>query len=975
MRLMEGRLTATDPRLAALPSPVFVGRERELELLVEAATSAPSVVIIEGEAGIGKTRLVGELLGSTALTAHRMLAGRCHRLREPFLLGPFVEALRSIARDPPFAQLSPVVGALGPLIPELAVHLPARPEPFEDAGAERYRVFRGVLELLGALGETVLVLEDLHWADAGTVELIEFLVSQPPDGLCLVLTYRRTDIDPASAILGLASRPPSESLKGIIGLRALSAEEVRMLAASMLSVDVVSEEFGRLVHEQTAGNPFAAEQVVRLLAVRGDLVPPRARSDATPRPSGFEVPPAVRDAVLQRVALLSADGRLVVEAAAVLELTAGEELIRRVARLAPVRAGNGLCEALSAGILRDSGEVGYDFCHVLARQSVYDALPSPRRRRLHLRAAWALEAAGASLPLAQLAHHFEQAGKVRRWLYYAEQAAAACASVGEDQDAARLLGRGLSVPKLPSAARIRMAVKLGEAALFSRIPRPAIGILHGILADGSLAPGIRGELRFYLAWLLLLDASEPGSAYPQFVKAAGELRRRPGLAARVMATLATASAAAGDVSQAVGWLDQAVDAAARQSNHVVSTEVLGKRASVLLTLGDPSGWRAVDDVPWNASSNSHKLELVRVCKYLADSACSLGHYERAESFLNRADGIRRELGHGRFGVGLATVRTQLEWSMGRWDGLAARARALIEASPDAPLWSGVGELILASLQRSQGPLHEAEQGFDSLLGALPEGAGPLLFAKAASGLAMIYLARGESDAAREVVEIAVRGIPEGAWMQAHSVVPVAVDALLACGGLGQARGLAEQLARELRGRDAPAARAALAQSRGALAEAAGSHQVAARHFARAERGWVKLPSPYEAARARERRGQTLLAAGEKSGIDCLLDALQSFQDLSASWDAARVSAALRANKVALPYPWRGGPRGYGRELSPREVEVVRLVCAGNTNREIARELFLSPRTVDGHVTSVLWKLWLRSRTELARTWTDAPAHA
>lgn len=136
-------------------------------------------------------------------------------------------------------------------------------------------------------------------------------------------------------------------------------------------------------------------------------------------------------------------------------------------------------------------------------------------------------------------------------------------------------------------------------------------------------------------------------------------------------------------------------------------------------------------------------------------------------------------------------------------------------------------------------------------------------------------------------------------------------------------------------------------------------------FARAERAWRRLPNPYEEARARTRRGRNLLVHGDQAGASVLLGALADFEALGASGDGAGVRAILRHHGVPLPYPWRGGRRSYGDQLSPREAQVARLASAGRTNREIADALFLSPRTVEGHLSSARRKLGAGSRKELA----------
>lgn len=176
-------------------SAVLVGRETELAVLRDAVSNPPALVTLVGEAGIGKSRLVRELLEENPGDGC-LLLGRCHQVRDPFPLGPVVEALRAVAGDVPARSLSPLVGALRPLLPELSRCLPDEPAPLADPRAQRHRTFRALRELLDALSATVCVLEDLHWADGETLEFLSFLLSEPPRQLALVLTYRSEELDP-----------------------------------------------------------------------------------------------------------------------------------------------------------------------------------------------------------------------------------------------------------------------------------------------------------------------------------------------------------------------------------------------------------------------------------------------------------------------------------------------------------------------------------------------------------------------------------------------------------------------------------------------------------------------------------------------------------------------------------------------------------------------------------------------------------
>lgn len=954
-----------EPReLRRLSSPVLVGRDHEFGLLVAAVARPPAVVIVEGEAGIGKTRLVTEVLTDPALGGYRVLVGQCHRLHEPFLLGPLIEALATVSPESPLVPLSPVVGALRPFLPELADRLPPSPEPLGDPGAERHRLFRAVLELLRALGPAVLVVEDLHWADAGAIEFLEFLVCRLPSELAVLLTYRREELKPAAFVLGLTSRVGEATCTASVCLPPLDPADVLKVTQQTLQTGDVCERLVDRLHQLTGGNPFALEEFIRLLYARDQLfIGPDG--GMTAQLDTFAVPPALRDSILQRAGLLRRDVCLMMQAAAVLELPAQADLLTKVAGLSLARSTTGLSGALSSGLVREVKPGIYALCHALAGRAVYEALPTPERRMMHLRAARALEARGDPLPLAQLAHHFERAGRVRKWVLYAERASDASAAMGDDRTAAALLSRALSASELPSATRTRMTLKLGAAALFGRVPQSGIPHLEQALAERSLPSGVRGEIRFCLARLMYL-AGDGSPAYHQMTRAAEELRRRPGLAARAMANLASVLPVGCDVNKRLLWADNALQASTRQDDPVVTTDVLGSHAAVLLEFGDPDGWRAVEQIPWDdARSIEESLELVRACKYLANATLVLGHYDRAHYFLERAESIRRELGHGRFGIGLATVKAHLEWRTGRWDGLEARARALAECSTDAAAMSGRSELIGAWLRLSRGDLEAAERGFSSVLRVLRGTRDGLHLASAAGGLARIHLARGDAQAAGDAVALGL-GAPGGAapWTWTYPLAPAAVEALVTRGALAEARALTVRIERGLRGRDAPAALAALVVCDGILAEGEDRPDIAAARFDEAETAWRGLPCPYEAAQVLERRGRCLLDGGKATGGDCLLDALGAFDRLGASWDAARTKATLRAYKVPFPHPWRGGRKGYGQALSPREQQVASLAAIGRTNREIAEALFISARTVENHVASAMRKQAVGSRREL-----------
>jgi DNA-binding CsgD family transcriptional regulator len=939
-----------------LTSPVLVGRERELALLVEAATRPPSLVVLEGEAGVGKTRLVEELLARPELAGRARYEGRCQQLGEPFPLGPIVEALRgaSLAQG----ALSPVAGALRPLLPELADRLPPSPDPLGDRRAERHRLFRAMRELLGALGPSVLVLEDLHWDDGSTVELLSFLASQLPADLTLVCTYRREDLAPGSLLLGLAGRLPREVQGVQVSLLPLGKDEVRELVRKILDAQDVSDEFADHLLEDSGGLPFAVEEILRLLRDRDDVV--RQRGMWVRREiEQIGVPLALRDAILERLRRLDPQAQRLVEAASVLGTPSAEDVLLAVADLDDGSADRPLGEALSSALLLEVSEGRYGFRHMLARQAVAEAIPTPARRRLHVRAATALETA-LPTPHAGLAHHYREAGKTDEWIAHAEAAADRAESLEDDATAYRFLKEAVCVPGLPTTTRARLALKLAANARRILALEEAIGILRPLLEDEALPPGTRGELRLWLS-KLLISAGEHPEAGSEATRATEELSHRPALAASAMLCVAVPWGTEGSLEERLDWLDRAEEAAARSRNRVVTISVSAHRATFLLQTGDPRGWAAVDEIPAPRPVESEVD--VAGCAYvnLADAALQLGYVRRANEFIAEGRRLLDEIGHSEAVLAFRINELHMDWLVGDWTDLESNIRGFLEDCEDAAKLRAIAEAVLGLLLLARGKVRAGVRK----LGRLTEDfkGEPDVLTWVSGGLARLRLAEGRTDAAVEEAACGLAAVErEGVWAWATDVAPVAAEALLKAGRPAEAEDLAQRFALGLEGRDAPAASAALGVCRALLAEQAGEGESAARRYLSAAAGWEALPRPYDAARAREGAGRCLLACDTERGRQRLVEAMDAFRALGASWDATRVRRTLQEHG-AIP-PHRSGRKSYGDELSPREAEVARLAGEGLTNREIAGALFVAPKTVEQHLTAAMRKLGVKTRTDL-----------
>ncbi|MEU8266821.1 AAA family ATPase [Sphaerisporangium sp. NPDC049002] len=935
--------------MSMVPSPALVGRAPELRALIDAMTRPPAMVLVEGEAGIGKTRLVRAALGRVPSGDRAVLLGYCHQIREPFPYGPVFEALRDIRGRLPAPQaLNPVTGALRGYLPELADALPPSPQPLEDPRAERHRVFRAIRALLAAVGPAVLVIEDLHWADDGTRDLLRFLSGQPPEGLAIVATYRRENLGTARSPLGLAYRHQPDTTTVVVPLAPLDVSDVGSLAGALLDRSDLSSGFVARLHERTAGIPFVVEEVVRSL-------PDAEEPDALDRAG---VPLLLREAMAERMAGLSSAAVGAVQAAAVLRLPAGEQLITAVGGHSA-----GLGEALRAGVLHEHPGGRYGFRHALAQQAVYDAIPGPDRRSAHDRAKRAL-AAVDSPPLVQLAFHARQAGDTDAWLRHGTAAAQRAASLGDTALAVEVIEGMLDDPDLPAPDRGPLALMLSRFAATGLSHQRVVRLLRHVLRDDFLSPDARAEARLNLGVVLSNQAGDTDSGRPEIMAALAELSDRPTLAARGWASLALPGWGTESLAQHEEWMARAEALVATADNPELAAAVQANRASFEMTIGSPDAFAVAAKLPVADPRTGVRREAARAYANLHDSATSLGLYAAAEKFAEEGRQLAVESGaqYPAYLLDVSTIRR--DWLTGRWDGLRDRAASLGELATETPLiavdiWLVLGMLALATGEWDEAIKHFHGAGLDA-----PDARYVPIVTAAAGGLIDLHLARGALDSAVTEAEHAVARLRrKGVWVWGAYLVPSAVTALAWDGRLKAAADLVAEYAAGIAGRIAPTAHAALDFARGALAAAERRHAEAVGFYARAREAYAALPQPYAAARAGEGEARARLALGDAGAAAGFTELAERFGLLGATHDAARCRRVLRDIGVEFQLP--RGRRTDAGALSQREREVARLVALGRTNREIADVLFLSTRTVESHVATVLRKLGVRSRTQVA----------
>jgi class 3 adenylate cyclase/tetratricopeptide (TPR) repeat protein len=463
--------------LESLAGGVFVGRERELEKLREAVDSAlggrGSLQLLVGEPGIGKTRASEELATYARVSGARVYWGRCREDEGAPAYWPWVQAVRSYARDADPVALAWQLGAgaaeVAQLIPEVAEKLDIEPAKGTDSEEARFRLFDSVTSLMLAAARDrpiVIVLDDLHWADEPSLLLLRFAARElASSGLLILGTYRDVELGrhhPLARVLGEISGIEGS---GRIPLRGLSIGAVERYI-EMTSGAPSPPGLAEAVQEQTDGNPFFVGEVVRLLASEGNLT---GRTSA----AELQIPQGVREVVGRRLDRLSEETNEALRVAAVIGREFDEDLVARVAELRPEDLMTAARESIAERLVTDLDDGRYSFAHALVRDTLYEELSPARRSALHERTGLAIEelcGADPSERLGELANHFLAAaprGDLAKAIDYAQRAGAQDMEQLAYEDAVDVYGRALEVLELmdepDEALRCSLLLSLGGA--------------------------------------------------------------------------------------------------------------------------------------------------------------------------------------------------------------------------------------------------------------------------------------------------------------------------------------------------------------------------------------------------------------------------------------------------------------------------------------------------------------------------------
>jgi len=489
-QLLEGadRLSLSPPLLVSLsPSLPFTGRNTELARL-EVATAAGRLALIEGEAGIGKTRLAEEFV---ARHGGLVLLGAARELEQSIPYQPLVAALRALVARPDWPALRERLG-LEPLwlaeaarlLPELAHAKQAAAPP--PARPDEARLWEGVARLMLALARlapVALVLDDLHWADASTLGLLGYLLRRSEGAPLRILATARPAA-PSTPLGALVTALTREGRLERVALRRLTPSETEALARSLSPA--AASELATWLQRSAEGNPYIIDELVRLARAEGILTPEGA-VDAHALSTTPVVPQTVYSLIEARLARLSDAARRVLDAAVAAGREFEFELVARAAGLSEGAALDALDELRAARLLEQLPDGRLRFDHTLTMEVAYREVGEPRHRALHRRLAEALEALHRDRlddVAGLIASHFAEGGAPERAASFAMRAGRRAASVAAWSEAVAFYEQGLAgaTPEQRPAALMALGNALflgGEAARATERYREALRLANG----------------------------------------------------------------------------------------------------------------------------------------------------------------------------------------------------------------------------------------------------------------------------------------------------------------------------------------------------------------------------------------------------------------------------------------------------------------------------------------------------------------
>jgi predicted ATPase/class 3 adenylate cyclase len=918
--------------LGALPEGLLVARDDEFDEILVAIQAVERgtgrLVLLSGEPGVGKTRLAQEVTLKARNHSFVMASGRCYEPEANVPFYPFLEALATLHAVSP-ARVRQQLSERWPEVRTLLPHQGAsQSSSLGDGQEEQLRLFWAVTGFIQAIASerpVAILLDDLHWADTSSLELLQHLARHTRANRVLLLgTYRDVEVNRQHPLEAALTDLGRERLTHEIGIRRLDEQGTGELVAATLGGAEVAQAFIRVVHRQTEGNPFFVEEVVRSLVERGDVYRSEGRWEGRSIDE-IEVPKSVRSVVGQRLSRLSSDTQEVLREASVLGPALTFEDLHHMCERPEAELEAAVEEALRAGILRETTQRvpgdSYAFNHALTQGTLYAELPSRKRRRLHLAAGRAIEQLpeGARKPrIAELAWHFLEADEPACALEYALGAGQAARELFAFEEAERHYRTALELARelKDAESEVRALEEIGRILRTIARYDEALEVFDAAVELHRKANNAAGE-RWATAHIgrvhALRGTPEQGIERVRSLVSAIEATSQSGVDDVVngggsWAGLAALYTALADLYQGTNQSSAQLEAAekaleiargAQDSKAGARIQAEGQmwRASALAELGElQDARRMLEDVIPLAQATGDGLILSRCLNSLATIYSEAGQYDQERTLIERALDAAEQAGDP---ARVAFMNHRLGWHLlmrGMWDESETYFQRAV--SMWRPLgWTRIAPWSLIGLALLAYARGHSDMGDDYLKQGTRYASRPGQegFLSLAHKVALDrYLREGDSAGAISYADAISDWGTEPEWHYGQ-ILPTRAWVELERGNIDRAKDLAD-LATEL---------ATAEQNRTTLVEALrvqgmvlayeGNYDEAEQALDESISTARVIEQPYNEALSLLELGRMKVSrAGVEPGRELLTRAVEIFDRLSAKPDAQRAEQVLKA---------------------------------------------------------------------------------
>jgi DNA-binding CsgD family transcriptional regulator/tetratricopeptide (TPR) repeat protein len=928
------------------------GRAAEIALLGEAldraASGQPAVVLIEGEAGIGKTRLLAEALADARGRGMQVAAGRAEELEQSRPFGLVASAFEC-ARSSPDPRRAAIAGLLAAGGDRARGPITVTSDP-----GLRFRVvdaFADLAEELALAGPLMVGVDDLQWADPSSLLTLATLsrrLAYLPVALvgCLRPSPRLPDLDRLVAVVEAAGARR-------LALHGLAEEAVRELVAEA----VTAEPGPGLMAEMSgaAGNPLFVTELLAALAQEGAITTSAGRAEV----EKMALPPTLRLTIVRRLSFLPDDTLQALQTASILGTSFTVTDLATVMDRSALEVSAALAGALRAHVIEDDG-AHLRFRHDLIRDAIYEDLPLSVRRALHREAGQRL--AHAQAPALQVAEHLargagEGDAEAITWL---TRAAREAATTSPDA-AADLMGRAIALMDPADPTRDSLLVEQASSLMWAGRVAAARQMCSTLL-ERIPAGEAEGAARLCLGYALVAQ-SQHRDALPELERAAGSPVLTDAERAGARAWAAYARLATADLDGASAAAAEALSAA--PADPLVASVAMATQALVTVHRWHPAGALEIIDGAVRRADQSPGREGHRFPIHVTRGfiLTELDRLEQARATLATGRRIGEELGIRWQLPNYQIISAVTCFLAGEWDDAIAEVEAARELADETgesySLILGYCALTLIWVHRND--LSRARQAASAAMGQLGE-RGPRYRALWAMWAhALLLEAEGKAaDAFALLAEAWDRCAELGLTLDYRAFGPDLVRLALATGERERARAVAAAMAEIAEQLDIPSLTGAALHCRGLVQGDAETLRAAAAAFAQG-------PRPLELALASEDAGAAFARQSDTGQARGLLEQAASiYERLDAARDLARAEAVFRAADIRRGRRGtRGRPQTGWPSLTPTERSVADLVAEGLSNPQIGDRLYISRRTVQAHLAHVFAKLDLTSRAQLA----------